>query len=54
MTNSKFSEEQISVIEQLTALLKQCQQLNIHISGVSDYEVKQYEDGNGNDYLAIT
>ena len=53
MSNHKFSDEQLAAITQLSEALKNCQQLDIHISGVVEFDIKTFEDANGNDYTAI-
>ena len=54
MSNHKFSEEQLAAINQLSAALQKCQELDIHISGIAEFDVKTFEDADGNDYAAIS
>ncbi|MDP9079959.1 MAG: hypothetical protein M3O71_21240 [Bacteroidota bacterium] len=54
MDSDKFSEQQLAAISQLAEALKNCQQLGIHISGVSEFAVQLFEDAGGNDYAAIS
>ncbi|WP_316787785.1 hypothetical protein [Pedobacter frigoris] len=54
MSDRKFSEQQLQAINLLRAALQTCQQLEIHISGILEFDVKTLEDAEGNDYAAFS
>lgn len=54
MAPHQFSEAQLAVIHQLTEALKQCQALNIHIAGITEFQANLFTDADGNDYVAIS
>jgi len=54
MPENVFSNEQVTVIEELREILKKCKQLNIHIARLSEYEVSEHVDANGKVYIGLT
>jgi hypothetical protein len=39
MADQQFSEDQLAAIRQLSEALQQCQALNIHIAGITAFQV---------------
>jgi hypothetical protein len=54
MEQFEFSKEQLAAIDKLSEALRQCEQLNIHIAGITRFEVEVFKDANGKDYAAIS
>lgn len=54
MTENKFSNEQLAAINELSTSIKKCQELGIHISGISQYQVSLFNDAEGKPYIHIS
>jgi hypothetical protein len=53
METPTFSEAQLAAIAQLSEALKQCQALDIHIAGITEFALDIFEDANGREYVTI-
>ncbi len=54
MEQLEFSKEQLAAIVKLSEALRQCGQLDIHIAGITAFEVGVFKDANGKNYVAIS
>jgi hypothetical protein len=54
MSTQKLSEEQLDAIETLRDAINKWQHLQIHISGVSEFEVSLNQDIAGNEFASIS
>jgi hypothetical protein len=52
--NTLFTVEQIDIIEKLRAVLNAAKAENLHITGITDYEVQTFEDAAGKPYVSLT
>ena len=54
MGKTNFSAAQLKIIKELLEILKKCENLDIHIAGITEYEINQFEDANGKPYISIS
>lgn len=53
MPATEFTAEQIQAIDALKDALKKCQEVDLHIAGVSEFIVAEQADANGMKYIGI-
>ncbi|MDR3715867.1 MAG: hypothetical protein P4L51_23885 [Puia sp.] len=54
MAKTNFSAAQLKILNELAEILKKCQSADIHITGVTEYEISQFKDANGKPYVGIS
>jgi hypothetical protein len=51
--DSRFTPKQLLIISSLKEVLKQMEELQIHISSVTEYEAVIFNDSDGKPYITI-